>query len=952
MNAQRDAHQASAAGLGHVDYRLLGPLEARVEGEPVSLGTPKQRVLLAHLLLRPNEALPVERLVDALWPEEPPASARHAVQVYVSRLRRTLGAHRIEARSRAYLLRVDPEQVDLHRFRRLVAEAREALAGEDPGGAAKRARDALDLWRTRPLSDLHGEPGVDQLVLELAEERLGAIELRFKAELEGGRDAEVVPELERFVAEYPACESLHGRLMLALHRAGRQPEALEAYERARHALLNELGLEPTPRLKELAAAIGRGDRELRRESSELRARLHVPAQPNEFVGRERELEAVVELIAAHGRKLVTLTGAGGIGKTRLALAAAEGLTAEFEDGVWFVDLSALSDPSLVVPAVAQTLGVKEHADQSVDAALEAYVADKQMLLVVDNLEHVSGAGPLLSRLARKAPNLRILATSRSPLRVFGEHEHKVPPLAVPDPTRRDDLSSLGSFEAVRLLAARARAVDRRFELNTANAVNIAAICAAVDGLPLALELAAATLKAFSPAELREGLEASLDSLVGGPIDAPARQKTVRATIEWSHQLLEPAEQQLFARLAVFTGGWTAEAAGEVCGASGHGLRALSEKSLIHSEGESFSMLMPIREFALARLVPAEAQMLALKHAAYFAGLAGSALERARVHGRDTEYLDTFAGDYENFRAALRATAERGEGDLFARLAAGLGDYCYVRGPYNEAREWLEAALATPPRDVRLHALVARSLGAVCAEQGDYLRSMSAHERAVSLFRSIGATDMEARSLVTCGTAAINLGDHDRARELLQKGHERAHGIDDDRMRAHMEHLVANALGYLEYLEGRLGEAGRRFQEALTICETIGDIEGEATVLMNLGLVSLGRNRLPDAAARLRKGLRLADQLQRPQTTAVCVLGLAAVAARGGNLSRSGRLLGAVDAMFEDAGVGLEPFERSIWNETEASVRAGLSDEAADEAFAIGRSQRRSDALAYAWNEAD
>jgi non-specific serine/threonine protein kinase len=363
-------------------------------------------------------------------------------------------------------------------------------------------------------------------------------------------------------------------------------------------------------------------------------------------------------------------------------------------------------------------------------------------------------------------------------------------------------------------------------------------------------------------------------------------------------------------------------------------------------------MTPVREFALERMAPDEARTVARTHAEYFTRLAESAQARAHVHGRNTEYLDTFARDYENLRAALRFTGDIGETKLFARLAAALGEYCYMRGPYAEARGWLEVALATPPEDARLHALVARSLGMVCAEQGDYDRSMTAHERAGSLFRSIGETDMDARSLVNCGTAAINLGDPDRARELLSEGQQRARGIVDDRMRARIEQLVANALGYLEYLEGRLAEAEHWFEECLTICEGIDDSEGAATALMNLGLVALRLDRLDDATSRLRRGLRLADQLQRPLTIAVCVLGLAAVAARRGNLSRSGRLLGAVDAMFEDAGVAFEPFERSIWDETEASVRAGLGDEAADEAFALGRSHRRRDALVYAGNEED
>jgi tetratricopeptide (TPR) repeat protein len=404
----------------------------------------------------------------------------------------------------------------------------------------------------------------------------------------------------------------------------------------------------------------------------------------------------------------------------------------------------------------------------------------------------------------------------------------------------------------------------------ANAREIAEICAFLDGLPLAIELAGATLKDFSPSELRERLEASLGVLASGPVDVPARQQTIRATIEWSLELLGEPEQKLFECLAVFGGGWTAEAAREVCEADPEGLTTLREQGLIRSDGERFSMLTPIREFALERMTPDEGRTMTRNHAEYFARVAESAQARSDLHGRDSEYLDTYARDYENFRTAVQVARISGDRDRFARLAAALGEYCYVRGPYAEAREWLEAALANPPEDVRLHALVARSLGMVSLEQRDYTRSLTAHERAASLFRSLDDRGMEARSLVSCGVAAMTLDDHGRARELLTEGRERARGLVDARRRLRIEQLAVNELGYLEYLEGRRAEAESWFEECLAICERIDDTEGAANALLNLGLVALDLDRLPDAAARFRKGLRLADQLQRPQTTASSV----------------------------------------------------------------------------------
>jgi DNA-binding SARP family transcriptional activator len=581
MNAQRDAHRATAAALGHVELHVLGPLDALVEGEPAALGPPKQRALLAHLLLKANEAVPVERLVDALWPNDPPETARHAIQVYVSALRKALGdPRRIEARSRSYVLRADLEQTDLGRFRRLVAEAREALAAGDAAGAAELLDQALALWRGRALADLDGEAGLRELVLELEEEHMAAIELRIASKLEAGQSAELVPELEPLIAEHPAREQLHAYLMLALYRAGRKTDAQEAYRRAEEALLNELGIAPSTRLAELAAAIRRDDPALVLEPPELRARRHLPAQPNQFIGREREVDEILELVVARGQRLLTLTGTGGIGKTRLAIAAAERLASHFEDGVWFVDLSALSDPGDVSRAVAQALGVVESHEGPLQTVLESHLAEKELLLVVDNFEHLTEAAPLLAALLEEARRLTLLVTSRVSLQLAREEEYNVQPLALPDPATAAVPGSLATFESVRLFVARGRAASRRFELGEQNAGDVAEICVSLDGLPLAIELAGAALRRFSPSELRAELTRSLRVLVGGPVDAPARQQTVRATIEWSYRLLEPAEQELLARLSIFAGGWTPEAAREVCGADERALVSLRAQGLV------------------------------------------------------------------------------------------------------------------------------------------------------------------------------------------------------------------------------------------------------------------------------------------------------------------------------------------------------------------------------------
>ena len=947
MNTHSDAHEVPAAGPGRIELRLLGPLEVVVDGVPAPLGTPKQRALLALLALRANEAVPVERLIDALWPDDPPASSRHAIQVYVSRLRGALGGSgRIEARSRAYVLHVEPGEIDLGEFRRLVREAREALAGEEPSRAGETLREALALWRGRALADLAGEPSLRDVVLELDEARVEAIELWVESELEAGRAGELVGELEALVAEYPARESLHADLMLALHRAGRTDDALEAYQRARDSLLDELGLEPSAHLLELEAAILRRDPALLPERPELRARLHLPAQPNELIGRERAVDDVVEVFAGRASRLVTLTGAGGIGKTRLALAVAERLALDFEDGVWFVDLSAVSDPSLVLPAVAQTLGVAESQERPSQVAVEEHLADKHVLLVLDNFEQVSDAAPSVSNLIRQTSRVAVLVTSRVPLHLFGEEEYEVPTLSVPDRTAGTSPSALGEAEAVRLFVARARAVFGEFELDEGNAREIADVCIALGGLPLAIELAGATAKDLTPSELRDRLETSLDFLVGGPVDSPARQQTMRATIEWSCGLLGPDEQRQFAPLAVFSGGWTAEAALEVCGTTTATLSSLREKGMVYSAGGRFGMLTPIREFALETMTSDEARALARKHAEYFADRAEIIESRVSDHGLDLEYLNQFGREQANFWAALRSAHAAGEKELFARLAAAIGPYSYVRGHYREARHWLEIAFADPPEDPAIHGRVARGLGMVSSHQGDYARTAAVYARGVELFRSIGDTEMEAKLLYNTAAETIRLGDYERGQQLLMECRERARTIDDERKQARLEQFVVNALGVVHFMEDRPREAESWFAECLAICERLREREGAATALMNLGIVALQLDRLDDAAARLREGLRLAAELQKLQTIANCVVGLAGVAVQVGEPTRAGRLLGIVQRLLDESGAQLEPYHARLFDETLTAIQADAGAEA-EEAFALGRRSERDDAVAYA-----
>ena len=559
-----------------MDFAILGPLRVGGPAGPIELPAAKQRSLLAALLLaHREEAVAPARLIDMLWGEDPPATAAKALQVHISRLRRALAPDdRIVTRASGYAIALEPGELDLERFESLVARAR--AAGE-PGEASALLAQALALFRGPPLADAPllgpaaGEAG------RLADLRLAVLEERIDAELAAGADAALVGELEALAAEHPYRERLHAQLMRALYRAGRQADALDAFRRVRGSLVEDLGLDPGRELQQLEAAILAHDPSLDvDEPARAPEPPPLPSPLTPLLGREAEVEAAAALLDDPAVRLVTLTGPGGIGKTRMALELATRTADRYGDGARFVPLAAIDAAVRVVPAIAQALGVVDD--------LAEYLASRELLLVVDNLEQVLEAAPDLAALLATAPRVTLLATSRAPLRIAGERELAVSPLA--------------REPAVELFVTRARALGARVEPGP----DVERICDRLDRLPLAIELAAARSKLLSPAAILERLERRLDLLSGGPRDAPARQQTLRAAIGWSYDLLDPPVQRLFAELGVFVGGWTLEAAEAVCGPDVlEGLSALTDHSLVTATGGRFGMLETVREYALERL---------------------------------------------------------------------------------------------------------------------------------------------------------------------------------------------------------------------------------------------------------------------------------------------------------------------------------------------------------------
>ncbi|HEX3455905.1 MAG TPA: BTAD domain-containing putative transcriptional regulator [Gaiellaceae bacterium] len=910
-----------------MEFRVLGPLEVLDEGgQPVALGSGRQPLLLACLLLDANEVISRDRLIEALWGERPQKTARNALQVQIHALRRRIGTERITTEGPGYRLRVESGELDLERFERLVALGRSRVAAGDAKAGASNLGEALGLWRGAALADVTYEAFAQADIARLEELRLAAVEERVAADLALGRHVELVPELEALVADQPLRERLHGQLMLALYRSGRQTDALGAFRRFRRSLSEELGLEPGPELQELQQAILRQDAALRVEPPELRARRHLPAPQTPLVGRPRELDEVSALLRGSAR-LVTLTGAGGSGKTRLALQVAHGLADAFPDGVYFVDLAHLHDPALVPTTIAHALGLDERGDEQVTDTVEHHLRARRLLLLLDNFEVVDEAAPLLGGLLESAPGLSLLVTSRTPLRLSAEHEYRVQPLP--------------PAEAVQLFAARARAVAPSFRRASEESDEVAEICRRVDCLPLAIELAAARTREYSPAEMLGLLPGALDLAADGPRDLPERQRTLRAAIDWSHALLDESDQALLARLSVFEGGCTTAAATAVCAAQRIQLAALVASSLLHERigGDGklrFSALEAVREYSLEQLeARGEADDVRRRHATYFAGFAESLGDEPPAELEE---------EHDNLRAAINWSHETGAAELELRLVAALGLFWAVHDHLREGRQRIEAALSQcPDGPAPLRARVLGSGSWIALRLGDYDEAERLAAESRDVYRSLEDEPGIAAALNRLGAAVSGQGDVARAIALQQESAAIYRRLGDDRMLA----VLLSNLGYRKLVLGQREESRVLCEEALSLARRIGDPAGLPLPLVNLGLAELSELRYDEALRCFGEGLQVAHELGFVVYTTHCLNGLAAVAVATGEAERATMLAAAADASACATALSLEPFERSLLDRTIESAKLALAQETFAAAWATGQRLTVAEAAAYA-----
>jgi predicted ATPase/DNA-binding SARP family transcriptional activator len=908
-----------------------------LDGEPIALGGQKRRALLAVLLLDAGRVVSRDRLIDALWGDEPPDTARNTLQVYVSQLRKLLPEGVLETASAGYRLVIEPDAVDLFEFIRLSEEGRTALGAGDPARAADTLRAALALWRGAPLADLSWEPFAQSEIVRLEELRLAALEERIEADLALGRHGQLVAELERLVAEQPMRERFRAQLMLALYRSGRQADALAVYQRARRTFVDELGIEPSESLRRLERAILAHDPSLNVAQAGLTSPRRAPIPATPLLGRERELAAIAEVVRNEETRLVTLTGTGGIGKTRLALELVRRLSPEFQHGSAVATIANLRDPGLVAGAILEALEVPE-VGPNPEEELTRALADSELLLLVDNFEQVITAAPSIARLLEAAPRLKVIVTSRAPLRVAAEREVPVPPLA-------DD-------EAAELFIARAQAANPEFELTEQNAGAVAELCARLDGLPLAIELAAARTKLLPPAALLSRLGNRLELLTGGRRDAPRHQQTLRMTLDWSYDLLDPDAQRLFAQLGVFAGGWTLPSAEAVCSGDSsvlEGLGALVDESLVRqrqtSDGEPrFSVLEIVREYALERLAElGEADDTRRRHLEHFVAFA----EEAEPKLADRDQISWFArleDEHNNLRAALAFALETGDSVSALRLVVGIRRFWQIHGYLAEGRQALESALAAAseePSELRANAL--NMAGILAGEQGEFEAARARFEAALADARASGSTRVISSALVNLGNLAFFGGELEVARDLYKESIEHFISLGDTRGQA----LAKENVGLMALTAGDVPEAVIWLTEALELAREIGDDReiGAASRSLAAAMIELGEG--AQATTLLAESLALARELGEPHGIAVCLDTFAGLAATGGEVERAATLFGASDAARASIGAKRQPDHQILYDRWLARTLAHLDTDTYSTYYESGRALTLDEACALA-----
>jgi len=987
-----------------VRIRLLGGFQVWVGSRTIEENVWRLRKaasLVKLLALSPGHRLHREQVMDALWPDLGKKAASNNMRQTLHAARRAFEPNL--AVSSRYLNLQDESLslcprgelwVDVEAFEATATTARRT---RDP--AACRA--AIELYAGELLPEDRYEEWAENRRQKLRDMFLSLlIELAFLYEerREYGRG---IDTLQRALSEDSADEGAHAGLMRLYALSGRQQEALSQYKRLSDALSGQFGREPGATTRALHEQIAAGEfppplplpPAPPGEGSLDTAKHNLPAPRTSFVGRERQMVEVKRTLAM--TRLLSLTGAGGSGKTRLALEVARDLIGTYPDGVWLVELAPLVEGELVPETVAEILGVREQLGRSRLETLLDALRDKEMLLVLDNCEHlIDAAARLADVLLRSCPHVRVLATSREPLGVRGELGWPVPSLSAPSAQQSPTVEELESYESARLFADRASGKHPNFALTPENAQAVAQVCARLEGIPLAIELAAARIGVLSSEQISERLGHSLKLLAGSERNAEERHQTLRAALDWSFDLLGEPEQALFRRLSVFAGGFTLEAA-ESVGAGGaieeedvlDLLSMLVEKSLVVAEeswerGARYRLLEPVRQYAREKLEEiGEAEAVGCRHTGFFLALAEEA-ETELKGPRQAEWLDRLESEHDNLRAGLSWALER-EIDLGPQMASALCLFWYTRGYLSEGRRYLEMVARSDvvPAIVRAKAL--DGLGWIAEPQGDFGRARVAYEESLELYRNFNDKRGVANALGDLGSLALDRGDYEQATSLLTESLtlHRELGSKEDVIG------VLDSLGVLASAQGDREQSISFFSEALVLSRGTGNVRRNATSLGNLGVTilvhgdpeqatvlleeslalfrdvgdssNIAIGLMYSALAALTRGdhervkalseesLTLLQKGEDKQHIADCLEIMAGAAGEQGRAQRAARLWGAAEALREDIGVLLQPEDRKILDPYLASARSSLGEVAWQATLAEGRAMMPEQAIEFA-----
>lgn len=975
------------ATMPPVSICLLGPFQVRLDDVPVtSFRSDKVRALLAYLVLEADRPHRRDALAGLLWPDRPEQKAHDNLRLALHRLRGALGTNAPDLPDR--LLQVTPKtiqftpsdacQVDVDAFTLRVTECQKHQHSSPStcGWCAIRLAEAVDHYCGELLAGfaVDSQPFEEWVLVRREGLRNQALEALQTLAAQADHAGEYV-QVQRYARRQLDIdawnEEAHYQLIRALALTGQRSAALAHYETCANLLATELDAEPGDRLRTLhqqllADAVPPANL----------AAAQLPMPLTSFVGRGSEMRHVQRLLAT--TRLLTLIGTGGCGKTRLALQVAAELAEEFPDGVWFIDLAPHADPALVPALVANALRVREQAGRTHLELVADCLHHKQLLLVLDNCEHLLDAcARLAATVLRAAPRVQLLATSRAPIGLAGEQVFDVLPLQVPDLHAPLHLEALAQIESVRLFADRTTAVNSQFELTVANAPAVARICRQLDGIPLALEIAAARTRALPIEELARRLDERFRLLIGGDRAAPARQQTLQATMDWSYNLLAPPERLLLNRLAVFAGGWTLIAAEAVCSDERlppadilNGLAHLIDQSLVvldtarQSGTPRYRMLETIRQYAHEKLQSSgEAIQWSQQHFDFFLHIAPAAEAKLQHDERGTwqQYLNA---EHDNFRAALRWIAERGEIEPHLRLVVALIDFWRVQGYWSEGRRYLEQALATTRSQAAgqgSHWLARALFGAgyLAWLQSDYTAARPHLEASVRLWRELGNKGDLAYSLMSLAWVELQTGNYAVGQALAEEsaalsreaGNNSVLGFalvylgglafeqgDDVAGNRIFEKVLpvlreqgdkwnlAAALSWVGrrmYALGNFQQATSLGEEALTMWREIGEQSGVAWMLHNLGYVAYAQEDFAQASAYFRESLALWQDAGCPFGILMVLAGFAVLAISASRLRHAARLFGATRALLTAIGAKLYPLDQATYERQLTALRARL-----------------------------